>query len=420
MAIQGTSLNGHVITVLGLKGGVGKTTIAVNLGIGLANKYPDARVLVVDGNLFTGDVGPMLNIRPRRNIGEFAELVASDEQLDTDTINQFIQQHESKVFFLLGPQYAEYNPELHAFTSDSMGRIIDELKRHFHYIIIDCGSTLDRLAAAAIRASVARIVVTTPSILSLKDTKILLSELDAAEQADDIFIVLNQYDPRDPIKEEQVKRYLNQPVSVTIPIDLNAREAIRKALPLINMSTRQSPAAAALRQLVDRLGEKFKPPVRIIQPSELGTKMLRLPYSHPNRNYISVMLVDDQDNMKEMISTMLELGQEQVKTLLKIEGLAASGEEAVKKAEELIPDVILMDINMPGMDGLQAAKAIQAKFPSIGIIMVTVHESPEYWREAIKAGVADFIPKTTLGPHIATSVEEVYNRYIPHRTRYQQ
>ena len=80
--------------------------------------------------------------------------------------------------------------------------------------------------------------------------------------------------------------------------------------------------------------------------------------------------------------------------LVQVVGEAETGEEAVCLAEELHPDVILMDIYMPKMDGLQAAKEIRTRFPKIAIVMLTSSERDGHLYEAVKLGVSGYLLKS--------------------------
>jgi DNA-binding NarL/FixJ family response regulator len=75
-------------------------------------------------------------------------------------------------------------------------------------------------------------------------------------------------------------------------------------------------------------------------------------------------------------------------------GEAENGEEAVKKVEELKPDMVLLDLQMPVMNGLEAARAIREAAPNTDMVMFTMHSSPQLLKEAQAAGIRDVISKT--------------------------
>ena len=103
----------------------------------------------------------------------------------------------------------------------------------------------------------------------------------------------------------------------------------------------------------------------------------------------TVLLVDDHALFREGLAALLSTQEG-----IEIVGEAASGEEALEKARELLPDVILMDILMPGMGGLGATRKIKEEMPHTRIVMLTVSEEEEDLFEAIKAGAEGYLLKT--------------------------
>ena len=103
----------------------------------------------------------------------------------------------------------------------------------------------------------------------------------------------------------------------------------------------------------------------------------------------TVLLVDDHALFREGLAALLS-----TQDGIEIVGEAASGEEALEKARELLPDVILMDILMPGMGGLDATRKIKEEMPHTRIVMLTVSEEEDDLFEAIKAGAEGYLLKT--------------------------
>ena len=102
---------------------------------------------------------------------------------------------------------------------------------------------------------------------------------------------------------------------------------------------------------------------------------------------VRVMVVDDTDHVRNMLVDMLELDG------FEVVGQAASGEEAVDRVEGASPDVIVMDLKMPGMDGLTAARAIRESRSSQAIILYTAYLDPTIEAQAKEAGIALCIGK---------------------------
>ena len=103
---------------------------------------------------------------------------------------------------------------------------------------------------------------------------------------------------------------------------------------------------------------------------------------------IKVLLVDDHTVIREGVRRMLS-GEPDIVVV----GEASSGEEALQRAQELAPHVVLMDIRMPGMSGTEAARRIKKASPTIAVIMLTVYDSDAYVVEAIQAGAAGYLTK---------------------------
>ena len=122
---------------------------------------------------------------------------------------------------------------------------------------------------------------------------------------------------------------------------------------------------------------------------------------------IKVLIVDDIPETREHLSRLLGLEQE-----IDVAGTAGSGEEALKVAMELRPDVIVMDINMPGMDGVAAAEVISQRLPTCPIIMMSVHGEAEQLKRSITAGAREFLVKPFSGDEFATSIKRVHEREL--------
>jgi pilus assembly protein CpaE len=100
-------------------------------------------------------------------------------------------------------------------------------------------------------------------------------------------------------------------------------------------------------------------------------------------------------------------------------GTAGSGEEAIQQAMDLRPDVIVMDINMPGMDGIAASEIIAQRLPFSPIIMMSVHGEAEHLKRAMNAGAREFLVKPFSGDEFATSIKRVHERELVRREQLQ-
>lgn len=102
-----------------------------------------------------------------------------------------------------------------------------------------------------------------------------------------------------------------------------------------------------------------------------------------------ILLVDDHALFREGMAGLLAYEDD-----FEVVGEAADGEAALAAARELMPDLVLMDIDMPGMDGLEATRQLVAELPYVGVVMLTVHEDDDTLFEAIKTGAQGYLVKS--------------------------
>jgi DNA-binding NarL/FixJ family response regulator len=119
-------------------------------------------------------------------------------------------------------------------------------------------------------------------------------------------------------------------------------------------------------------------------------------------NKINVLLVDDHAIMRDGIRALLSLHDD-----IKIVGEASEGQEAIEKTQELSPDVVVMDVAMPDMDGIEATRRIRKQSPKVKVIILTQYDNKEYVLSAIKAGAAGYVPKRALGSELVSAVRAV-------------
>ncbi|GEK87958.1 DNA-binding response regulator [Microbacterium aerolatum] len=118
---------------------------------------------------------------------------------------------------------------------------------------------------------------------------------------------------------------------------------------------------------------------------------------------IRIVIVDDQAMLRGAIAALLELEDD-----LAVVGVAGDGEEAVRVVAESTPDVCLMDIQMPGMDGIAATQAVRAASPGTRVLIVTTFARPGYLRAALDAGASGFVVKDAPAEQLAEAVRRVH------------
>jgi RNA polymerase sigma factor (sigma-70 family) len=121
-----------------------------------------------------------------------------------------------------------------------------------------------------------------------------------------------------------------------------------------------------------------------------------------SRRTATLMIVDDHDLARSGLRAMLarEPG-------IEIIGEASSGQEAIDACNMLEPDLVLMDVRMPRMDGLTATRTIKEQHPSVSVIIVTMYENPDYLFQAIRSGAAGYILKDATRDEVVTAVRRV-------------
>ncbi len=117
---------------------------------------------------------------------------------------------------------------------------------------------------------------------------------------------------------------------------------------------------------------------------------------------IRLLIADDHALVRSGLRSMLER-----EPGIEIVGEARNGREAVELCRSSRPDLVLMDVRMPDMDGLEATRAIKRELPETGVLMVTMHENRDYMLEANKAGAAGYVLKDAARDELVGAVRHV-------------
>ncbi|GAA6621865.1 response regulator [Scytonema sp. NUACC26] len=121
---------------------------------------------------------------------------------------------------------------------------------------------------------------------------------------------------------------------------------------------------------------------------------------------IRLLLVDDQSLVRDGIKAMLSLEPD-----LQVVGTADNGKTAIEQTEALQPDVVLMDVRMPIMDGKDATRLIAQRFPKVKVIVLSTFDDDEYITESIRAGAKGYLLKDMLSEELAESIRFVHRGY---------
>ncbi len=117
---------------------------------------------------------------------------------------------------------------------------------------------------------------------------------------------------------------------------------------------------------------------------------------------IRVLLADDHDILRQGLKLLLSLQQE-----IQIVGEACTGREAVEMVRNHQPDVVVMDITMPDMDGLEACRLIRSQYPLTQVLILTMHESEEYFLQALRMGAAGYLVKKAAPSDLHMAIHAV-------------
>ena len=127
---------------------------------------------------------------------------------------------------------------------------------------------------------------------------------------------------------------------------------------------------------------------------------------------IRVLIVDDIPETRDHLSKLLGFESD-----IEVVGTAASGREAIEVAAKLTPDVVLMDINMPDMDGISATERLSAEVPAAAVVMMSVQGEADYLRRSMLAGAREFLVKPFSSDELTSSIRQVYTREQDKLTR---
>ncbi len=132
------------------------------------------------------------------------------------------------------------------------------------------------------------------------------------------------------------------------------------------------------------------------------TPMDNVPLLEESKSKVRILLADDHPMLREGIRHLLEREPD-----FEVVGEAGDGSESIRLADDLVPDVVVMDIHMPKVNGLEATRRIKATHPTIAILVLTIHDEDEYIVGLLQAGAAGYLLKTAYGEELVRSIRAV-------------
>lgn len=191
--------NGKIICVFSPKGGVGRTTVAVNLAIAL-RQLTHGSVALADCNLPLGDIGLLLNLVTKRSI---VDLLPSIGDLAPEVVDSVLVRHESGIHVLLAPT----RPELaELFPPDHVKRILEALRRDHDYVVVDSWMSFHEVILGIFDLSSEIVLVTTLDMPSVKNIRIFLGVCEAINYPKErVVLVLNRADSTGGLRVEEIE-----------------------------------------------------------------------------------------------------------------------------------------------------------------------------------------------------------------------
>jgi pilus assembly protein CpaE len=247
---------GQVIAVFGPKGGVGRTTIAVNVAVAAASEL-DQRTALVDGCFQFGDVGVLLNLNPKNK--SIADLAPDLEAgLELESLDPFLTVHSSGVKVLLAPP----SPEMaELITATGVRKVLEMLRRTNDLIIVDCSSSMSDTTLAILDQADVILTMLTLEITSIKNMRLFLEVTNQLGYEDSsIKLLLNRADSTLGIRVADVEHSIGRKVDHTIVSDgRSVVYALNRGVPFF-ISNREAQVSQDIMRLATSLtGDERKP-----------------------------------------------------------------------------------------------------------------------------------------------------------------
>jgi HlyD family secretion protein len=136
-----------------------------------------------------------------------------------------------------------------------------------------------------------------------------------------------------------------------------------------------------------------------------GNQTKDSPFDHHN-DRIRILIVDDQKMIREGLKALIKTEED-----LEVVGTAANGEDAIKQVESVEPNIVLMDMEMPGIDGMSATQTICERFPHVKVLVLSTYDNQEYIARSLGAGAMGYLLKGTPAKELTEAIRSVYRGY---------
>lgn len=204
---------GKVITIFSTKGGIGKTTIATNLAVALAEKT-EAKVAILDADLQFGDVSLFLNLLPQANI---ADLVQDIDSLDSTLLSSYLTPYNADVSVLPAP----FRPEqAETITGSHLSAILKVARSMFDYVIVDTAPIFNDVVLAILDISDQILTISSMDLPTIKNVKLCLEIMESLNYSSDkVKVVLNRANSEGGMEPYEAEESLNCTFVAALPSD---------------------------------------------------------------------------------------------------------------------------------------------------------------------------------------------------------
>ncbi len=233
--LKPSAKDGQVISIVGGKGGVGATTVAVNLAVSLGRAHPNASVALLDMNTLFGEIPLFMEMKPQFHWGDLTKNI---DRLDETFLMNLLSRHDTGVLVLPSPGYLNGHQRP---TPQIMQQLLGLMQSIFDHVVIDCGPSTHDTALKTFELSTHLLLIATPSLPCLANANKLLRSVVDLGFVDEskAKIILNRYIKRGDISVEDVRDGLGRDIFWKIPNDyVSTMSAINQGRPLSSVAPR--------------------------------------------------------------------------------------------------------------------------------------------------------------------------------------
>ena len=275
-AVEASAKAGRVITIVSPKGGVGKTTVATNVAIGLAKTAPHSTVLV-DLDVQFGDVASALDLEPEHSL---PDAVYGPASRDAMVLKTFLTRHETGLYVLCGPRTPA---DAEGISGQDVSRLLQILASEFGYVVVDTAPGMSDHTLAALDQTTDLVLLTSmdvPGVRGLRKELDTLTHLGLAPESR--HVVLNFTDTRAGLSIADVEATIGTAIDVRLPRSAATQASVNQGLPLLQNGARD-PMTKQLRGLVNRFAPAPLPKLKPKRAGRKATKKAAPPEPKPRR-----------------------------------------------------------------------------------------------------------------------------------------